>query len=91
MSTPFDLSAAPTRAAMPYILVTVLIDMISIGLIIPVLPPLVGTFTASQADQAWWYGAVMLAFGIANFFGAPILGGLALSSSLPRWPRRCGC
>ncbi|MES2960487.1 MAG: MFS transporter [Pseudomonadota bacterium] len=62
---------------MPFILVTVLIDMVSIGLIIPVLPPLVGTFTSSQADQAWWYGAVMLAFGVANFFGAPILGALS--------------
>ncbi len=77
MSTPFDLSAAPTRAAMPFILVTVLIDMISIGLIIPVLPPLVGTFTGSQADQAFWFGAVMFSFGIANFFGSPILGALS--------------
>ncbi|MDP1692392.1 MAG: MFS transporter [Burkholderiaceae bacterium] len=67
----------PTRAAMPFILITVLIDMVSIGLIIPVLPPLVGTFTASQADQAFWFGAVMFAFGIANFFGSPILGALS--------------
>ena len=65
------------RAAMPFILITVLIDMVSIGLIIPVLPPLVGTFTSSQADQAFWFGAVMFAFGIANFFGSPILGALS--------------
>ena len=62
---------------MPFILVTVLIDMVAIGLIIPVLPPLVGQFTGSQADQALWYGAVAFAFGIANFFGAPILGALS--------------
>ena len=62
---------------MPFIMATVLIDMISIGLIIPVLPPLVGTFTSSQADQAFWYGAVSIAFGIANFFGSPILGRLS--------------
>jgi MFS transporter, DHA1 family, tetracycline resistance protein len=62
---------------MPFILITVLIDMVSIGLIIPVLPPLVGTFTTSQADQAFWFGAVMFAFGIANFFGSPILGALS--------------
>jgi DHA1 family tetracycline resistance protein-like MFS transporter len=62
---------------MPFILVAVLIDMVSIGLIIPVLPPLVGTFTVNQTDQAWWYGAIMLAFGIANFFGSPILGALS--------------
>ena len=64
-------------AALPFILVTVLIDMVSIGLIIPVLPALVGTFTGSQADQAFWFGAVAFAFGIANFIGAPILGALS--------------
>ena len=79
-------SPAPSRrqAAMPFILIAVLIDMVSIGLIIPVLPPLVGTFTGSQADQAFWFGAVTFAFGIANFFGSPILG--ALSDRFGRRP-----
>ena len=62
---------------MRFIMLTVLIDMISIGLIIPVLPVLVGSFTQSQASQAFWYGAVAFAFGIANFFGSPILGALS--------------
>jgi len=75
---------AKRRAAMPFILIAVLIDMVSIGLIIPVLPPLVGTFTGSQADQAFWFGAVAFAFGIANFFGSPILG--ALSDRFGRRP-----
>jgi len=69
--------AARRQAAMPFIMLTVLIDMIAIGLIIPVLPPLVGTFTSSQAEQAFWYGAVTMVFGIANFFGSPILGRLS--------------
>jgi DHA1 family tetracycline resistance protein-like MFS transporter len=71
-------------AAMPFIMLTVLIDMVSIGLIIPVLPTLVGGFTGSQADQAFWYGVVVFAFGIANFFGSPILG--ALSDAYGRRP-----
>ena len=62
---------------MPFIMITVLIDMVSIGLIIPVLAPLVGTFTTSQSEQAFWYGAVTIVFGIANFFGSPILGRLS--------------
>ena len=72
-------AGVPARraAALPFILITVLIDMVSIGLIIPVLAPLVGTFTGSQADQAFWFGAVSFAFGIANFFGAPVLGALS--------------
>ena len=72
------------QAAMPFIMLTVLIDMVSLGLIIPVLPALVGSFTGSQADQAFWYGAVAFAFGIANFFGSPLLGGL--SDALGRRP-----
>src|SRR6185369_7519890 len=71
-------------AAMPFIMLTVLIDMVSIGLIIPVLPTLVGSFTGSQADQAFWYGVVVFAFGIANFFASPILG--ALSDAYGRRP-----
>ncbi|WP_329956573.1 TCR/Tet family MFS transporter [Collimonas humicola] len=65
------------EAAMPFIMLTVLIDMISIGLIVPVLPALVGQFTGTHADQAFWYGAVAFAFGLANFFGSPILGALS--------------
>jgi DHA1 family tetracycline resistance protein-like MFS transporter len=65
------------QAAMPFIMLVVLIDMISIGLIIPVLPPLVGTFTSSPSEQTTWFGVVAFAFGIANFFGSPILGGLS--------------
>ncbi|MBN8486536.1 MAG: TCR/Tet family MFS transporter [Burkholderiales bacterium] len=63
--------------AMPFIMLTVLIDMIAIGLIIPVLPPLVGSFTADQTQHAFWYGVVTFAFGIANFFGSPVLGALS--------------
>jgi DHA1 family tetracycline resistance protein-like MFS transporter len=64
-------------AAMPFIMLATLIDMVAIGLIIPVLPALVGSFTASQAEQALWYGAVTFAFGFANFFASPVLGALS--------------
>ncbi|MBL0731196.1 MFS transporter [Piscinibacter sp. HJYY11] len=62
---------------MRFILLTVLIDMVSIGLIIPVLPELVGRFTSDRAEQAFWFGAIMFTFGVANFFCAPILGALS--------------
>ncbi len=65
------------NASMPFIMLAVLIDMMSIGLIVPVLPILVGSFTGSQADQAFWYGVVALSFAIANFFASPVLGALS--------------
>lgn len=64
-------------AGIGFIMIVVLIDMISIGLIIPVLPALVGGFTSNPAEQAWWYGAVAFSFGFANFIAAPVLGALS--------------
>ena len=62
---------------MPFIMATVLIDMMSIGLIVPVLPMLVGTFTGSTADQTYWYGVATFAFSLANFLASPLLGALS--------------
>ncbi|MDN3922078.1 MFS transporter [Roseateles violae] len=80
MSSSSD-SKAPQRpakaAGMGFIMVAVLIDMISIGLIIPVLPPLVGTFTTGESEHTLAQLAVTLAFCIANFLSSPILGGLS--------------
>ncbi|KAF7598363.1 MAG: MFS transporter [Candidatus Dactylopiibacterium carminicum] len=69
---------------MAFIMIAVLIDMVSIGLIVPVLPALVGSFAPDPTEQAWWYGAVAFAFGFANFLGAPVLG--ALSDRFGRRP-----
>jgi DHA1 family tetracycline resistance protein-like MFS transporter len=82
MNAPMPVEPQPAAggrraAAMPFIMLTVLIDMVSIGLIIPVLPLLVGTFTGSSTDQALWYGVVTFAFSIANFATSPILGALS--------------
>ncbi len=64
-------------AAMPFIMLATLVDMMAIGLILPVLPALVGGFTGSQAQQAFWYGVVIFALGLANFFASPVLGALS--------------
>lgn len=72
-----DTAAAGRRAAMPFIMLTVLIDMVSIGLIIPVLPKLVGTFAATPSEQVGAYAIVAMAFAFANFISSPILGALS--------------
>ncbi len=82
--TPTPTSAsAPTpqpkgrQAAMGFIMLAVLIDMISIGLMLPVLPHVVGQFTQSNDEQALAFLVVTAAFGLANFLGSPILGALS--------------
>jgi MFS transporter, DHA1 family, tetracycline resistance protein len=79
------MSATPTRTpAMGFILAAVLIDMISIGLMVPVLPHIVGTFTQGNDAQTRALLYVSTAFGVANFFGSPVLG--ALSDRFGRRP-----
>jgi MFS transporter, DHA1 family, tetracycline resistance protein len=65
------------QAAMPFIMLTVLIDMLSVGLIIPVLPTLVGKFTSSPAEQVAWYGVIAFTYGFAQFVASPVLGALS--------------
>jgi MFS transporter, DHA1 family, tetracycline resistance protein len=67
----------PRRATTDFIVVTVLIDVMAIGLLLPVLPALVGEFTGSRDAQAHWYGIVMVTFGLAQFLCAPLLGALS--------------
>jgi len=62
---------------MPFIMITVLLDMMSIGIIAPVLPKLIGTFMDSGSGTSMGYGMAQAAFAIAQFFSAPILGGLS--------------
>ncbi|MBB5206001.1 DHA1 family tetracycline resistance protein-like MFS transporter [Inhella inkyongensis] len=66
-----------SKASMAFIFATVLIDMISIGLIIPVLPVIAGSFSQTQAEHAQAYLWVAGAFGLANFLASPVLGALS--------------
>jgi len=68
---------ASHRASLPFIFVTVLIDMMGVGLVMPVLPTLVGELTTSVELQAYWYGALTFTFGLAQFACAPSLGALS--------------
>jgi MFS transporter, DHA1 family, tetracycline resistance protein len=69
--------SAAKPAAMRFIMLVVLIDMLAVGLIVPVLPALVGKFTADPSEQTTWYGVVVFSYALASFIGAPILGALS--------------
>src|SRR5512146_761729 len=64
------------KPAIPFILITLLIDVMGFGLLLPVLPALVGEFTTSRDAQTYWYGAMIVTFGLTQFFCAPVLGSL---------------
>ena len=72
------------QASLRFILITVFLDVMGIGLMIPVLPHLIGTLTTSPDLQAHWFGALATTYGIMQFFCAPLLG--ALSDRFGRRP-----
>lgn len=72
-------------AAVGFILVSVWLDVLSLGVIIPALPPLVQEFAGGEAAAAGrWLGVFMTCWALAQFFGAPVLG--ALSDRFGRRP-----
>jgi DHA1 family tetracycline resistance protein-like MFS transporter len=70
---------SPKRpAALAFIFVTILIDVIGIGVIIPVLPTLIEQLTGEGVSQASRYaGWLSFAYAAAQFFFAPVMGGLS--------------
>lgn len=76
MSQP-PVTRAPRSAAIGFVLVTTLLDVMSIGVIVPVLPALVGEFEPGPENQAYWYGVLSAAFGLMNFLSSPLLGALS--------------
>lgn len=76
---------APRRAVALFILVTVFLDMLSFGIIIPVLPKLVEEFfSGDTAQAAVLYGLMGTAWAFMQFFCSPIQG--ALSDRFGRRP-----
>jgi len=73
------------RAALAFIFFTVLIDVLSFGLIIPVLPHLLKSFVGGDVAAATqWHGLFATAFMTMQFFMTPIQG--ALSDRFGRRP-----
>jgi DHA1 family tetracycline resistance protein-like MFS transporter len=79
--------AAPParRAAVAFIFVTILLDMLALGLILPILPKLVESFVDNDtARAARIFGLFGTAWALMQFFSSPILG--ALSDRFGRRP-----
>ncbi len=69
---------APGRRAFAFVWVTVLLDMMGIGLIIPVVPALLRELTGRDAAGASVYGGwLFFAYAAMQFLFAPIVGGLS--------------
>src|SRR5690606_39276212 len=64
-------TAARRKAALVFIFLVVLIDVLAFGLIIPVLPHLVEEFTGSTSRAALWIGVFGTVFAAIQFLCSP--------------------
>lgn len=66
------------KAALSFIFITLLLDVIGIGLIIPVFPQLIEQLTGGNISQAsQWSGWLTFVYAIMQFVCAPIIGNLS--------------
>lgn len=78
-------AAKPRRAALVFIFITVVVDVLALGIIIPVLPKLVEGFMGGDtARAAGIYGLFGTVWALMQFFFSPVLG--ALSDRFGRRP-----
>lgn len=77
--------AKPRKAAIVFIFITVVVDVLALGIIIPVLPKLVEGFLGGDtARAAEYYGLFGTVWALMQFIFAPVLG--ALSDRFGRRP-----
>src|ERR1700690_4092103 len=85
MMSEAPLSSNPRRATLAFIFITVVLDMLAMGIVIPVLPQLVKEFEGGDSGEAAAiYGIFGTVFAAMQFFCAPALG--ALSDRFGRRP-----
>jgi DHA1 family tetracycline resistance protein-like MFS transporter len=85
IARPGGAAPVPRRAAFVFIFITVALDMLSLGMIMPVLPKLVENFMGGDtARAAEIFGVFGTAWALMQFFFSPMLG--ALSDSYGRRP-----
>jgi MFS transporter, DHA1 family, tetracycline resistance protein len=73
-----DTASMPQRHAVLFIFITILIDSIGFGIIIPVMPELIMQLTGEGLSQAARYGGwLYFVYAITQFFCAPLMGNLS--------------
>lgn len=65
------------KAAIAFILVTAMLDIVAMGIVIPVLPTLIEQFTGSNARAGVINGVFVALWALMQFVASPIIGSLS--------------
>ncbi|GAA3529804.1 TCR/Tet family MFS transporter [Nonomuraea rosea] len=63
--------------ALSFLLVTVFLDMLGLGLIVPIVPALMSAVTDNATTAAFWSGLLGSTYGLLQFVVSPLLGRLS--------------
>jgi len=69
--------AGARKAAIAFILVTALLDVMALGIVIPVLPQLILEFTGSNARAGLINGLFVASWAVMQFLFSPLIGSLS--------------
>src|SRR5438046_8840703 len=84
-NTLFQSAMKSRQAAVIFIFITVLLDMLALGLVAPVLPKLLLSFLNNDMKRAAdWNGIFLTVFAAMQFFFSPVIG--VLSDRIGRRP-----
>lgn len=67
----------PKTKSVKFIFITVVLEMMGVGLIIPVLPDVIRRFTSSPEQLNHYFGYFVATYALMQFFASPVLGGLS--------------
>ena len=73
-----------SQASMLFIMITVTLDMVGIGLVIPSLPQVMRPFASGEAQVSELFGYFVALYAVMQFIASPLLG--ALSDKIGRRP-----
>lgn len=67
----------PRSATVGFIFVTLFLDVLGMGIVIPVAPRLISSFLSDPSAQSRAYGAFVAVYALMLFFFSPVLGSLS--------------
>ncbi|BCH25073.1 TCR/Tet family MFS transporter [Mesorhizobium sp. L-8-3] len=71
------LSGSRRRAVIAFIFVTAVLDIVAMGIIIPVFPSLIEEFVGSNAEAGWINGVFVALWAGMQFVASPVIGSLS--------------
>ena len=67
----------PKKATFAFVLVVVVLDIIALGIVVPVFPYILESFLHSTSDAGLLNGILIAVWGAMQFFASPVLGSLS--------------